>query len=77
MSIILARIIDVYCIILLAAVVFSWIRLPPSNPVVRITGLLTEPLLAPIRKVLPAVGGLDFSPMILLLALQLLRNLLL
>ncbi|MBM4319458.1 MAG: YggT family protein, partial [Deltaproteobacteria bacterium] len=43
----------------------------------RITGLLTEPLLAPIRKVLPAVGGLDFSPMILLLALQLLRNLLL
>ena len=36
---------------------------------------LTEPALAPIRTVLPAVGGLDLSPLVLLLALRLLRGL--
>ena len=36
---------------------------------------LTEPAIAPIRRVVPPMGGLDFSPMILLLALRLLRGL--
>ena len=35
---------------------------------------LTEPLLAPIRNILPPMGGLDFSPMILLIAVDLLRR---
>jgi YggT family protein len=37
---------------------------------------LTEPALAPIRRALPPMGGLDLSPMVLLLALQLLKRLL-
>ena len=37
---------------------------------------LTEPLLDPIRRVVPPVGGLDFSPMILLVGLQILKGLL-
>jgi YggT family protein len=37
---------------------------------------LTEPALAPIRRALPSIGGLDFSPMVLLLALQVLKQLL-
>jgi YggT family protein len=37
---------------------------------------LTEPILAPIRKILPQTGGLDFSPLILLLGIGLLRRLL-
>ena len=37
---------------------------------------LTEPALGPIRRVLPQVGGLDFSPLVLLIALQFLRRLL-
>lgn len=77
MGIVLARLIDIYCLVLLAAVILSWVRPPGRNPLVRIVHAVTEPVLAPIRKVLPAVGGLDFSPMILLLGLQLLRNLLL
>ena len=35
---------------------------------------LTEPLLAPIRNILPPMGGLDFSPMVLLIAVDLLRR---
>jgi len=73
----LVVLLDVYSLVVLAAVVLSWVRLPETNPLVRITSALTEPLLAPIRRVLPDLGGLDFSAMILLLGLRLLRNALL
>jgi YggT family protein len=43
----------------------------------RITYQVTEPLLSPIRRVLPGMGGLDFSPIILLFGLNILRGLLL
>ena len=68
--------INAYTMVVFAAVVLSWLRLSPDNPVVRVTSALTEPVLQPIRKVLPDLGGFDFSPMVLLLALQLLRRLL-
>ena len=73
----LARLIDLYSLVVLVAVITSWMRLGATHPVAAITRTLTEPLLAPIRKVLPNLGGLDFSPMVLLFALQLLRRLLL
>jgi len=73
----LVVLLDVYSLVVLAAVVLSWIRLSDDNPLVRITNALTEPLLRPIRRVLPDLGGLDFSAMILLLGLRLIRNALL
>ena len=63
---------DLYTIVLLARVVMSWLPVDPENPVVRVLVLLTEPVLAPIRSVLPALGGIDFSPFVALLILQLL-----
>jgi len=72
----LARIFDLYSLVILAAVILSWVRLPPDNPIVRVVSALTEPLLAPIRRILPDLGGLDISPMVLLVALRLLRGLL-
>jgi YggT family protein len=71
----LARLIDLYSLIVLASVVLSWVQLSPDHPLVRFTHALTEPVLAPIRRVLPELGGLDFSPMVLLVALRLLRGL--
>lgn len=71
-----ARLLDIYSIVVLVAVVTSWIQLSPDNPIVRVTSALTEPLLAPIRRVLPDLGGLDLSPMVLLLGIQLLRRIL-
>ena len=73
---ILALLIDGYTFIVFVAVILSWFRLSPDNPVVRVTSALTEPVLEPIRKILPSAGGFDFSPMVLLLGLQLLRRLL-
>jgi YggT family protein len=72
----LARLIDLYSVVVLVAVILSWLRLDPRNPLVTIVRGLTEPVLAPIRRVLPPMGGLDFSPMVLLLALQILKGLL-
>jgi YggT family protein len=73
---VLANLIDLYSLVVLVAVVLSWLRLDPRHPLVTITQALTEPVLAPIRNVLPPMGGLDLSPMVLLFALQLLKSLL-
>ena len=73
----LIDLLDIYSLIVFGAVIVSWIQLPPTNPVVRFLETLTEPALAPIRRVLPDMGGLDFSPLVLLIGLRMLRGLLL
>ncbi len=73
----LIGLLDLYSFVVLGAVVISWLQLPPSNPVATFLHTLTEPLLAPIRRVLPDMGGIDFSPLLLLFGLRMLRGLLL
>ncbi len=68
--------VDLYSLVVLMAVVMPWIRVDWRNPLGKIVYSLTEPVLAPIRRVLPVTGGLDFSPMVVLLALRVLRRLL-
>jgi YggT family protein len=70
----LARLIDLYSLVVLVAVILSWVPLDRRNPLVTITHGVTEPVLAPIRNVLPPMGGVDFSPMVLLIVLQLLKG---
>ena len=72
---ILRQIIDLYSLIVLGAVVMSWMQLPPSNPIVQLVHAVTEPVLGPLRSALPSMGGLDFSPMVLLIGLQMLKSL--
>jgi YggT family protein len=64
--------IELYSYIVLASVLVSWIQLPRDNPLVQLLDTFTEPLLAPIRKIIPDMGGLDFSPMILYVLLNIL-----
>ena len=71
----LVALIDLYSLVVLGAVVISWIQLPPNHPAIRLIRTLTEPVLLPIRRMLPPMGGLDFSPMVLLIGLQLLKRL--
>jgi len=53
-------------VLIFIRVAFSWISRDYGNPIYRFTYQLTEPLLRPVRNLLPGggVGGLDFSPMI-------------
>jgi YggT family protein len=67
---------DLYSFVVFVSAALSWFRLSPYNPVVRVTSALTEPLLAPLRRVVPAVNGFDLTPMLLLLLLQLVKHLL-
>ena len=71
-------ILNIYFYVILASVIMSWLIgfniINGSNQYVRQIGYalhrLTEPLLAPIRRRLPDLGGIDISPIVLLLALQ-------
>jgi YggT family protein len=78
---ILGLAINIYTWILLARALLSWIpNIDPSNPAVQILHQLTEPVLAPIRKLIPPLGGvMDISIMVaffgLILLEQLIRNL--
>lgn len=58
--------------LLLLEVLFSWVN--PSAPFAPFVRALNEPFLRPVRKLIPAIGGLDFSPMIILILLQVLIN---
>ena len=62
-----------YKIFVIAAVLISWVSPDPYNPIVRFLNSATEPLLGPIRKKLPPMSGLDFSPIVLLLAIMFLE----
>jgi len=70
----LIQLIDLYTVVILAAVILSWIRLSPGNPVSKLVHMLTEPVLTPARRIIPPFGGLDISPMLVLIALQVIRS---
>jgi YggT family protein len=74
---ILSLILDAYSFVVLVSVIVSWLRLAEDNPIVTVTRTLTEPVLAPIRRLLPNTGGIDISPMVLLLGIRLLERVLL
>lgn len=62
-------------LLILARVILSWVASPYSrNPVVHFIRAVTDPMLEPIRSILPRTGMFDFSPMVLLLVLQLLKG---
>lgn len=68
---------SLYSLILLARVVTSWIPgHGPGQPLVQLLVALTEPVLGPLRRLLPPVGGLDVSPVVAFLLLELVRRLL-
>jgi YggT family protein len=74
--------INLYVWVIIASVIVSWLIafniVNPYNPFVRSVwqalGALTEPLLRPIRRYMPDLGGLDISPIVLLLACYFLRS---
>jgi YggT family protein len=59
----------------LLRVLFSWIHPDPSNLLVRLVYQATEPILAPLRRFVPTFGGLDVTPMVALMLLELVRRL--
>ncbi len=70
---IICTIATLFTYIVVARSVASFFPIRPGSPFVQIVGLLhqaTEPVLAPVRRVLPPMGGLDFSPLVVIIGIQ-------
>jgi YggT family protein len=67
---------NVFFMLLLARIFLPILGVSPYQPVMQVIYQLTEPILAPIRAVLPQAGGLDFSPMVAMILLMVLRSIL-
>ena len=70
----IARLLDIglslYMYIIIARAIISWVNPDPYNPIVRFLNAVTEPVLYRIRRRLPLFfGGMDFSPIIVILAI--------
>ena len=66
---------SLYMWIIIGRAVISWVNADPYNPIVRFLHSVTEPVLYPIRRRLPiSMGGLDFSPIIVILAIIFLQT---
>jgi YggT family protein len=63
---------DLYSYVIIAAALISWVSPDPRNPIVQFLRQITEPVLGPVRRMLPPwkTGGLDLSPIVVLLAIQ-------
>lgn len=64
----------IYTFIIIAHAVLSWINPDPTNPLVRILANLTEPAADKVRPYVPLVGGLDLTPLIIVLAIFFVRS---
>jgi len=70
----LGLILQLYMYIVIARALISWVNPDPRNPIVRFLYNATEPLLAQVRRVVPYMGGIDFSPLVVIVALYFLQN---
>ena len=73
---ILGILIELYSFVILARVLMSWVNVDPYSPLARVIYDLTEPVLAPVRNLLPPAAGLDFSPIVVLVVLQIVGTML-
>jgi YggT family protein len=82
LRLLLLTILDLYWWVIIAAVIASWLvgfgiinsYNPIARSILRALHALTEPVFGPVRRIIPALGGLDLSPLVVLLLLTFLRN---
>lgn len=62
-------VLNIYYIAMLATIILSWVAAGSRHPAVHLIHQIAEPVLAPFRRLLPAMGGIDFSPMLAFIAI--------
>ncbi|HOZ02137.1 MAG TPA: YggT family protein [Candidatus Syntrophosphaera sp.] len=72
----LIDLLQIYNIAIIVRAVLSWFTQDRNNKIYEILYKITEPVLGPIRRVLPATGGFDFSPVVAMIAVQVVIGLL-
>jgi len=61
---------------IIARALISWFPISPHHPVVIFLNQITEPFLAPLRRLLPTAGGVDLSPLVAIILLQVIERVL-
>ncbi len=73
----LARVLQIYTFVLLVRILITWIpNLDPYHPIVQLLFQVTEPVLEPARKLIPPIGMIDISPIVVFIVLGILQDLL-
>ena len=68
--------IQILILLIVASSLLTWFQPNPRNPLVRMLHTVVDPVLHPIRAILPSAMGMDFSPMVAILILWMLQRLL-
>ncbi|MBL6695033.1 MAG: YggT family protein [Luminiphilus sp.] len=66
-------VVNTYLIAMVIMIVVSWIAPGSHHPAVRLVYQITEPVMAPVRSLLPAMGGLDFSPIVVFIVINVIQ----
>ena len=61
---VIALLVKIYFFALLAMIILSWVAQGSNHPAIYLLFQITEPVMAPVRKLLPPMGGIDFSPIL-------------
>jgi YggT family protein len=70
----LGLLLQIFWLAILVRVILSWFPIDPSNPIIRIVWEITEPILAPFRRVIPRIGMFDLSPLAAFLVISFLQQ---
>ncbi len=69
----LVSMLNIYFVAMLATIIISWVAAGSYHPAVVLIHQIAEPVMAPFRRLLPAMGGIDFSPMLAFLAINVVK----
>ena len=67
-------ILSIYVWVIIIRALITWVSPDPGNPVVQMLYRITDPVIEPVRRRMPNFGGMDFSPLIVILAIFFLQN---
>jgi YggT family protein len=66
-------VVNTYLIAMVIMIVVSWVAPGSHHPAVRLVYQVTEPVMGPVRSLLPAMGGLDFSPIVVFIVINVIQ----
>jgi YggT family protein len=70
---VIALLVKIYFFALLAMIILSWVAQGSNHPAIYLLFQITEPVMAPVRKLLPSMGGMDFSPILVFVAINVIQ----
>ena len=76
---VICTLLDLYTLVIIARAIASFFPVSPGSPFAPVVGVLhqlTEPVFAPVRRILPPLGMFDFTPVVVLIAIMLVQSIL-